>query len=464
MRLVACALSAVLLSGCSWLGNITGNSHQGANKSHQSYKYGAQKYGAQQYGQQAQRGANPCEIPAPNYPIPRGCDPASVTIGTGAPFAQGPAQGHPGGFAQQPQFGAAPQYADANYGSHAGDAYAHAGQRGQRAPKLRKPKWRGQLSLGGEKSNSGNLLDYATVGTMVDTNGNPFDPVAGYNPQTYNGQTQTGVTVDGTLVTTTYTANERNPVGPNSQAAGTGIYTPFGYDEVNRPDISFDDAHSTPAKIALGGEYILNNRTTLFGSVGYAHAEGEHGETASINGTLYRDVSQQSYDAAGAPIGAPVSNVTFLPNQQLASFEYDFTDMRRYDLEVGARQYFNPIYRDGAVKTITPFVGASVGASHVNEVSFDVTQRQTIYDRVMNGETENLTYEVVGPQTTVQLYESQWLPTGQVSAGLDWQVTPKTSLAVETGLRVEGAREYANGEKGDTNITVPFTLRGSYNF
>jgi hypothetical protein len=65
---------------------------------------------------------------------------------------------------------------------------------------------------------------------------------------------------------------------------------------------------------------------------------------------------------------------------------------------------------------------------------------------------------------TVELYDAQWVPMGSLKAGVEWQVTPKTALAFETGLRVEGARDYSNGTKGDTNVTVPLTLRGSFNF
>ena len=64
----------------------------------------------------------------------------------------------------------------------------------------------------------------------------------------------------------------------------------------------------------------------------------------------------------------------------------------------------------------------------------------------------------------VDLYDSQWVLSGGLQAGLEWQVTPGTALALETGLRVQGARDYSNGAKGDSRISVPLTLRGSFNF
>jgi len=47
---------------------------------------------------------------------------------------------------------------------------------------------------------------------------------------------------------------------------------------------------------------------------------------------------------------------------------------------------------------------------------------------------------------------------------MEWQVTPKTALAFETGVRFEGGRENDNGDRGDDNIAIPVTIRGSYNF
>ena len=48
---------------------------------------------------------------------------------------------------------------------------------------------------------------------------------------------------------------------------------------------------------------------------------------------------------------------------------------------------------------------------------------------------------------------------------MEWQVTPKTALAFETGLKFEGSRDYVNGDgDSDNNFAIPFTVRGSYNF
>ena len=418
MRIAICALSAVLLSGCSWLG-MGGNGHHGAKQAANGY-YGAKHSG--QYGQQA-RQHDPCQIMAPTQPIPRGCAPHQVTLG-----AQN-------GFPQQPNFGSG-QYASGGYGSHAGNAQQHAGQRAQK-PGLRKPKFRGQMSMGFEKSNSGNYLDYTKLTGL--------DPAGGYNPDDFAEGFTSGSPSSGNVTTTVY----------------SGVV-----EQILQPNVAFDDVHSTPFRVAGGLEYIFSPRTTAFANAGYSYAEGTKGGGASVIAEAQRRVTSQDYDTAtGNPIGGPVTNIGFIPNQEIATFSYNFTDMARVDLEVGARHYLNPILKSSSNRSITPFVGVSAGASHYNSQSFDVEQRQVFYERQFNsGGDDTEFYDVPGPPQTVDVYNSQWVPSGQINAGLEWQMTPKTALAFETGVKIEGGREYTNGEKGDTNVAIPVTIRGSYNF
>jgi len=358
MRLALCTLSAVLLSGCSWLGSMGmggGQGHQ-AKSSHYNYNAGAQ-HGQHQYRAKQ----DPCQVFSPQAPIPQGCHPSQVTLGTA------------GGFPQQPNFGGG-QYANQGYGSHAGVAHQQAAHYNPRKNKLRKPRFRGSLSLGVEKSVSGNLLDYAKVPTI--------DPVAGYNPQDFNEGFTSGSRPEGSIVDTTYTANDRDV--PNIfQPPGPGF---LGYERATMPSISFDDIYSTPARLALGGEYILNPRTTVFANAGYSKAEGKSGKVASVEATLYERTVTEGFtedpDNPGIFISSgTVTNTSFLPNREIARYAYDFTDMNRIDLEAGARHYLNPVVKSQGFKTLTPFIGASVGASHYNAVSFDVTQEQAFYQR-----------------------------------------------------------------------------------
>jgi len=192
------------------------------------------------------------------------------------------------------------------------------------------------------------------------------------------------------------------------------------------------------------------------------------GDAITIIGRLERRTSEQQFDPATlANIGAPINNTTFIPNVPVAALSYDFSDLERYNLEAGARHYFNPILKGQTQRSITPFVGGAIGAAYYNAQSFSVGQSQLFLERAFESGGDTLDYyNVPDPASAVQveLYDSQWVPTGQLNAGVEWQVTPKTALAFESGLRFEGARDYSNGEKGDTNIAIPFTVRGSYNF
>jgi len=429
MRLAVCALSTVLLSGCSWLGGFgqPGGSH----------------FGQQGQSYHGQSGAsNPCVILTPVQPVPPGCHPSQVTMGTGA---SGLAYGQPnyGGFPQKPDFST---YTTGGYGTHVADAGQY-GASGVAGSKLRKPKLRGTFSMGFEKSISGAYLDHASFGGL--------NPAVGYNPNAYK-ETVVEETRDmaGLLINRTTTE-------------WTGVS-----ESLNAPTISFDDVHSTPFRIAGGAEYIMSPHMTVFGNVGYSHAEGNDGAGVDVIGGLRETVTEQSY-AAGVASGAPLVNSTYIPNAgAIAKFNFDFSDMRRLDAEVGGRFYFDPVVKDQQYKTLTPFVSASAGLAHLNGQSVKVNHQQALYKASYDaasatgvGSAVNMSYYTVPTAgTSVQLYDSQIVPTGSLTAGMEWQVTPKTAFALETGLKYEGAREYSDGSKGTSNIAVPLTLRGSYNF
>lgn len=412
MRIAICALSAVLLSGCSWLGGVNNvfGGHSGyANKGHQSGQYGQVNYGA--------RGGNHA---------------AQNQYG----------QNFGGGFPQQPQYGA-PTEVTGQYGTHvanAGQAYGSQRQGQVR----RKPKLRGSLSLGIEKSYSGDLLDFSQ-GVVV-----PSNASLNSNGDFFYQQNEgfSGSPTDGLVVTSSLSAVETS---------------------VNAPAISFDDVHSTPATVAAGLEYIVTPRTTVFANAGYTYSEGNEGGAVNVIGDVSGDVVFTGF-VTNIP-GPPNVQTRALRNVPIAQFSYDFSDLERYDLEVGARHYFDPILKKSVHRSISPFVGASIGASHFNELSFkSQVEILELHDYVVNGET------VFGPifndDAPTEIYESEWVPTGQLSAGLEWQATPRTAIAFETGVRFEGSRDFkyldSNGdevfEDGDNNITVPFTIRGSYNF
>lgn len=404
MRLAVSALSAVLLSGCSWFG--FGGDRAYYDNNGQAYYYG--------------------NAPAPQNPY-----------GTNGYGVQNAPSSHAyGNFPQQPDFRNG--YGSGSYGSHA----ANAGQYGASqttGKKLKKPKLRGSLSLGLEKG-SGNYLEYAKIPTL--------DPSSLYDPNVFAEGSIEGTASAGLVTTTTYTAAVEDRI---------------------QPDISTSDVYSTPLRVAGGLEYILSPHATIFANGGYSYAEGNRGRAATVNGTLLRTRTAQAFDPMTlAPVGGPQNlGTTFIPNIPVAHFDYDFSDMRRYDLEVGGRYYFDPIVNDQEHRTVTPFVSASAGMAHHNSQSLTVSQDQLFYTRAFESTSNPRTldyYNVAGPPQVVQLYDSQWIPTGSLTAGMEWQVTPKTAFALETGVKYEGGRDYSNGSKGSANIAIPVTLRGSFNF
>ena len=426
----------VLLGGCSWLpGKSHGAGYQGAGYQNAGH-YGAQHHAAQFGGQYAPHHAalapGHCQIPHAQAPVPPGCDPAAVTVGLGT-------------FAQSPQFAGgygAANYATGGYGGATGGQairYADVKKTGA----LRKPKWRGQLALGVEKSFSGNFFDFDAAGEV--------SPDAFYDPSAFFEGTVEGSQAEGQIRTTDFVSVT---------------------EEVLSPTISQDDVYSTPLTISAGLEYIVAPRTTLFANAGYTTAEGNSGNVVQVNAELQRITGGTDFITdpdTGVTTAVEIPpQTTFVPNiENVAAFAFDFTDMRRIDLEAGARHYFDPLKSAGLHK-VSPFVAASAGASRFNGAAFTTTQTQAFLERSFNDQsTAGNLFEVIpsqAPSERTEIYDDQWVPRGAINAGLEWQATPRTALAFETGIQIEGGREYANGEREDENLSIPFTIRGSYNF
>ncbi len=454
MRLVSVTLSAtmsaILLSGCSFIGGQPSG-----------YKNPYAKQKTAHYGQYGQRtAAQNCQIAAPRQPIPRGCRPEQVTIGTAGYGQQRGAYGAQGGFPQQPQFGQ-PQYTDGGYGSAVGQTPAVAYHAS--GPKKKKPKLRGSLSISADPSISGTLLDFGIRDDLT--------LLEGYNPQEFNVRQTEGTPSDGLVIDSIYTAN--NSIDNVNSSQGEH-FDDFGFESSQTSNVLFEDAWSIPINIKGGLEYILNDRTTVFANGGYTSADGQSRTVSTVDATIYREDTAQVFDGDLAPDGLPTVSVAFVPNQRIASFQQNFSDLEQYDLEVGARHYFNPVVKSEGYRTVTPFVGASVGLSHVNAVDIAASQTQGFYDRLFDGQTEDLYFDIPTNTTSTRVYDSEWLPQGQLNVGAEWQITPGFALAAETGLKVQGSREYADftnaagetvsGASGDTNISIPLTLRGSINF
>lgn len=415
MRLVACAFSAVLLSGCSWMGFGTHNNGSAYGSNAYGVRY-AQSNHNLAHGLRSQIG--PCQISAPAQPIPRGCRPEQVTIAL-APSNQ----------AYQSQNG---QYTTGAYGSHVAQASQN---RQKREPKLRKPWLRGTLGM---------EIDHSVSGTLYDPG--LSTSVTGYDRNIFAEGTATGSVGSGQVVSTVYTSVPERVVAPT---------------------ISYDDVYTAPFKVSGGLELIMGKHATVFANAGYVRAEGKKGGGVQIVDELRRITTTTDYntDPANGPVGQVIGqaqSVSFIPNETVAAFDYDFSDMERIDLEVGGRYYFNPILTQSLDRTLTPFVSASGGASYYDKVTVSENQRQRFLTRAFE-QGANDFYDV-SFGTPQEIYDSQWVPYGALKAGLEWQMTPRTAIAFETGVKYEGARDFSNGTKSDENISIPIGIRGSYNF
>jgi hypothetical protein len=424
MRLVACALSTVLLSGCSWLG-LGGNSSQSNGYNTQSTGRYNGAYGQNTANAGLRGVAGPCQITSPTQRIPQGCRPEQVTLAVGG--------------AQNAGYAPQGQYTSGSYGSHVQNVY---GSSYQVEPERRKKRpWiRGQFGLEIDHSVSGDIYDPGVSGSASTYNRAEFQE--GF----INGDVQSGNTV-------------------------TTIYTSVP-ERIAAPTISYDDVWTAPLRISAGLEFILSDHATVYANGGFTRAEGKKGGGAAIIDELRKIETSTNYvtDAADGVVGSvlgSVTNTTFKPNKIVATYDYDFNELERYDFEVGGRYYFNPIFKAQFERPLTPFVSASGGAAHYNKTTVSENQRQRFLQRAFeNTETDKVNgdfYDVnFGTQTDV--YDSQWVGYGAVKAGLEWQVTPKTAVAFEAGIKYEQARDFTGGAKGDDIVSVPVTIRGSYNF
>ena len=444
LRALALGTAVAALGGCSWL-PIGGKSAAPAHFA------GPQAAGGQFAGGQFAGGlaggqflpASACQIPHAQAPIPAGCNPASVTIGLG-------------GFSQQPQFGS--QFGGSQFGGPVAATAAFGAGVGNVAPvntqlggRFERPsRLRGFASLGVEKSFSGDYLDFSRAGVA--------NPALDYDPRQFRESSRTVIAGD-----------------PISESVEASFFAEV--ESVEQPNISFDDVYSTPLSIRGGVEYFVSPRASVFANAGYTYAEGNGGPAAVVNGTLVSERNVQFLDEFLNVVPGPGSGISTVevPNVRgIASFDYNFTDLRQLDLEAGGRLYFEPLKKVG-LDRVSPFVAASAGATRHNAQGFTVTQRQAFLEQSFNNDvpaaerTQGNTFEVVPAAITggnqVELYDSQWTARGSLNAGVEWQATPRTAIAFETGVNIVGGRDYAaTGEGGDANVSVPFTIRGSFNF
>ncbi|HHL42927.1 MAG TPA: hypothetical protein ENJ42_04855, partial [Hellea balneolensis] len=341
MRLVACAFSAVLLSGCSWMGGGAGGSY--------NYGYnGAGGCGASQYGYtsvaQYGYGTDGC-AGAGSYAVAgmagmNGGGAYGAGYGVGAGYGGATAYGTGAGYGGATGYGTGAGYgagAGAGFGTGYGGAYgvgagtgAYGTGVGTGALGLRggvQGAGASGYGYGYGASGGGTVLGadagYGTaVGGAQYVNGGQ---VAG---QWVNGQWVSGATYGGGSVTTVQGAPIYVPqpypayygVGVGGGLRGVSAALPFGLEAgigtgfaiggdifqgapskpsgTNHisalPAISYNDAYKNAVSYDLTATYDLDPTTTLLGRIGYKSADGERLKVGTItDGTITEDLYAQ---------------------------------------------------------------------------------------------------------------------------------------------------------------------------
>lgn len=452
MRIAALATSAILLSGCSWLGLGDNSSHHRGD-----YNYGAQaagRYHAQQHaGHQAprahqgynqQRGYGPCEITSVSQPVPQGCSPEQVTIAL--PGAQSG-----GGYNSQGQYQAP---ASGTYGRSLGDinrAQAAADQGYHK--NWTRPRFRLTGTTGFERSVSGEAFDANALSSI-------------YNPATHSNGFSTGSEAGGQVIRTLYVPGIGGTINP-ADAAAALAQTGSAETQVSHNRVS--DIYGAPFTLGAGAEYQLNDRFAIFGNASYTAAEGGEGSRSVSEADVHQlQITTNYIEDAGNPgtfieNGTPALSNTYLTDVIVARTSATTNDLRRGNLEIGGRYYFKDAFPQYLERPVTPYVSASAGAAHYN--ALEVSQQSEILGlNTFWDDPANPQYSRETASSAVEILKDGWVPTGSVTVGAEWQVTPKAALAFETGLRYEGGRDVTAGGETDENFAIPLTIRGSIGF
>jgi len=441
MRLAVLACSTLLLSGCSWLGFGPDSA-----TSWSQYNQGAQQASGRYHGPQGQavhntgqyqspyqaRSNSRCEIRNVSQPVPQGCRPEDVTIAL-------PSSGYAhSGQSQAPAAG--------SYGHSVGDAgRAKAASSNGIHQTWQRPRLRLNASTGFETSVSGAAFNASGFTSL-------------YDPTSQIGQTITGAPSTGQVVTTVYSAEDFTTTGK---------------------DVSFSDLYAAPFSLGGGAEYQLNDRMAVFANAGYTHAAGRNGGGQGVVGAARADISTQNWftptttnpdgsvTPSGPPVvvGAPIVTAVRISDTLLASSQFEVSDLKRINLEVGGRYYFDDAFADHLRTPLNPYVAASAGAAHYDALSIKQEAERLILSQYMQSGGSTANYVSAGSTGSEDFIKKGWVPTGSLTVGAEWQMSPSAALALETGLRFEGKRDYVNSDaETGNNISVPLTLRGSIGF
>ena len=417
MRLAVCTLSAVLLSGCSWLGSgsnyhyeqghasngaygtncassFQGYGHQSAGCAGGAYGVSGQGFGQQGYGQAGfgqqgfgqqgfgQQGfgqgvAYNQGLNANQYGSAGaygGQYSGVTTLGTGAPFGAAYGQSFAGG-----QFGGNQFVGGQNVQTVQGEPIYVA------------QPYPAYYGVAGAQS-------YSTLRGGFGAAALPFGLELGVG---------TNFDVGGDI----FGAKEAGPAAGADGSPSSGRYVSA------QPAISYADAFENAVNYDLTSTYDVDPTTTLLARVGYSKADGQ-------------DFGLGTATEGG--VEAPITG--------------RFSDLEQYTIEGGFRKYAGGL--NNRITGLRPYIGATAGFVRTNDVDFSQTSD------AFNGGS--------GGTETGQFINGGWSPTASGVIGAEYQVGPRTALGVETGIRWS--------DNLDTNLPsqdrlqIPLKLRGRVSF
>ena len=509
MRLAACALSAVLLSGCSWLGAGgqgsgfgTSAGAYGANCApFQSGAYG--QYG-QQYGQYGQAASYAGGFDASCAGGSYGVAPGFGQDGFGqggfgqagfgqAGFGAGGAGFGPGGFGQagfgpggagfgqggfgpggagfgQAGFGQA-GFGPAGFGAggagfgpggfgQAGVAQAGFGQSGFGAGDA----GFGQAGFGQAGFGQGAVISQglAAQGIGGGFAGNTAFGGNVVGTQFANGQFVNGAAVQNVVGAPIFVPQPFAAPFGVPQLRGVGAALPFGFEvfggtEFDIDGVAFNGRERSPsdpgnggASPGIAGEFDDVDFDDAFSdgyTIGGAATYDVSRDTTLIAQASYSDKNGRTVDAGSFQSGT----FTTTP-PDLANFTPDMGAVDR-DLEASFTDLEQFTLEAGVRQYVgngfglRPYVGATGGFTYNNDV--DITQN--FVD----------TGQVFSP--TSEFIDSGWRPTAAGIIGAELAVGPRSAIGVETGIR------WRDGLKGDIvnnddRFSIPLNLRGRVAF
>lgn len=326
MRLAVCALSAVLLSGCSWLGTSgQGQHHAGFNQGQGSYGVNCAPtagYAQQGYAQQVG-----CAPSAGGYAVQQG-------FGQQGYAPQGFAQQGYGqqGFAQQgySQGSVATLGSAAPYGAAVGNPYGN---------------------VVGTQFSNGQYVNGAAVQNVAGAPIYQAQPyAAGCCGPTLRGPAaalpfglEAGIGTDFALGGVFVDGKDAGPASDGFGASAAG--TTRNVSAIN--NVTYGDAFDEAIQYDIAGTYDISPNTTVLGRFGYSEANGQ---TVNL-GTV----------TEGSETGDLIA---------------EFSDLEQFTIEGGVRQYAGGF--GNGFTGLRPYVGATAGFVYTDDV--DVTQSSTAFN------------------------------------------------------------------------------------